>query len=56
LGARLFFSWSLENLSKSSWSYVVKDGTQHVVAAGQTAAIRDGMQIQFGRVTGSVKA
>lgn len=48
--------WGLKNLTKGSWSYAGQDGKQHVVAAGQTAPIRDGMTIQFGRVTGSVKA
>lgn len=48
--------WGLKNLSVQSWSYVGQDGKQHVVAPQQTAPIRDGLQIQFGRVQGVVKA
>jgi len=48
--------WGLKNLSKQAWSYSVGDGVTHTVEPGQSAPIKDGLKIQFGRVQADVKA
>jgi DNA-binding helix-hairpin-helix protein with protein kinase domain len=48
--------WGLKNLSGRPWSYSVGTGPTHTVEPGQSAPIREGLQIQFGRVQGTVRA
>jgi hypothetical protein len=49
-------TWGLKNLSTRPWNYTIGDGATHSVEPGQSAPIREGLQIQFGRVQGSIRA
>jgi DNA-binding helix-hairpin-helix protein with protein kinase domain len=49
-------TWGLKNLSARPWSYSVEGGATHTVEPGQSVPIREGLQIQFGRVQGTVRA
>jgi DNA-binding helix-hairpin-helix protein with protein kinase domain len=49
-------AWGLKNLSSRPWSYVIGDGAPHSVEPGQAAPIREGLQVQFGRVQGIIRA
>lgn len=49
-------AWGLKNLSARPWNYTIGDGATRSVEPGQAAPIREGLQIQFGRVQGSIRA
>lgn len=47
--------WGIHNESKENWTYIKTDGTQIPVAIGKTAAIAQGVRIDFGQLTGEFK-
>ena len=49
-------TWGLKNLSAKPWSYTANDGRMQDVQPGQSAPIRDGLRINFGRVEGEIRA
>jgi eukaryotic-like serine/threonine-protein kinase len=49
-------TWGLKNLTTAAWSYSIGDGPTLTVEPGQSAPIKDGLKVAFGRVQGAVKA
>jgi hypothetical protein len=47
--------WGLQNLAEVPWVVTAPDGTVRSVPPGSHAAIRDGLQIQFGQTTGVIR-
>ena len=48
--------WGLHNQTARPWSYTGSDGKQRTVQPGQSAPLRDGLQLNFGRVQGVIRA
>ena len=48
--------WGLRNLTGRPWSYDGRDGRPRTVQPGQSAPIRDGLRLNFGRVQGVLRA
>ena len=44
--------WGIRNESSNNWTYIKSDGQQIPVANGKTAAIANGVKIDFGQVIG----
>jgi DNA-binding helix-hairpin-helix protein with protein kinase domain len=49
-------TWGLKNLSSRPWSYTIAEGDPRTVDPGQSVPVRDGLEIQLGRVQASVRA
>ena len=46
--------WGLKNLSRRKWTYVGRDGDTKDVLPGRSVPIRAGLEIDFGKVKGSI--
>ncbi|WP_029319295.1 serine/threonine protein kinase [Butyrivibrio sp. AE3004] len=46
--------WGLKNESDAPWTYIRNDGSQVIVAPGQSAALVSGTKINFGQIEGTI--